>query len=196
MESCLITPPSITAKYWRLRTNYHTGLAGANGSFYNRNGEYGLYDTYQFDTLPEGSMITSHPDQLNTDAITSDNSSLTGWLNNIYNGIYKEQGGSTNNNTHTWHLTFAFTDTVEIKQLLMNGPADGVYMCGLDKLNIEYSDDNITWNAIGQEINVYEDMVTKYGGATSQTNNQYIHSWQYLPETQQWTHIGYYESTV
>ena len=91
MESCLITPPSITAKYWRLRTNYHTSLAGANGSFYDRNGEYGLYDTYQFNTLPEGSTITSHPNQLNTDTITSDNSSLTGQLTNIYNGIYKEQ---------------------------------------------------------------------------------------------------------
>ena len=78
----------------------------------------------------------------------------------------------------------------------MNGPADGFYVCGLDKLNIEYSDDNITWNAIGQEINVYADMVTKYGGTTTQTNKQYIHSWQYLPETQQWTHIGYYESDL
>lgn len=47
----------------------------------------------------------------------------------------------------------------------MNGPANGEY-----QLNIEYSDDNITWNAIGQEINVYDDMVTKYGGTTTQTN--------------------------
>lgn len=89
MESCLITPPSITAKYWRLRTNYLT--TGFQGRKFNRNGEYGLYDTYQFNTLPEGSTITSHPNQLNTDTITSDNSSLTGQLTNIYNGIYKEQ---------------------------------------------------------------------------------------------------------
>jgi hypothetical protein len=188
-----------TTQYWRIVANYRAESATSGGIYYNRNGEYGLYDTHVLNSIGTGGGIgsTNHPDLLPVNQITTDNVSiLSSQIAQLYNKTYTEQLGTSSIDigTGNWNITYEFTEPRSIKQLLMNGPASDTidYMSGLDEIKIEYSSDNTNWAQLGQTIDVFADMVTKYGGSYTQSTTTSIHSWQYSPTSLKWEHVNYY----